>query len=164
MDTSCWQEEAIAFLHVVAVDGINDSVVGNHVGILSRSDRFLKTAEESCVLVGVEQVPHLCLAALLALTLGYLVGGMNLYREVLTGINKLDEQWELVAKTLVVVLAYEFLLKFGNNLVELLACILAIGNNSLVARHARYFPAFAYILLHCVEVLERNNLFAAPNS
>ena len=88
---------------------------------------------------------------------------MNLYREVLTCIDKLDEQRELIAEALVVLLTYEFLLQFGNNLIEFLAGKLAIGNHCLIAWHSRNLPAFAYILLLNIKMLERDNLLATPN-
>ena len=163
VNTSCRQEEAVALLHVIACNGIANGVVGNHLGILCRSDLLLQTAQQCSVLVRVEQIPHLGLATLLALTLGYLVGRMNLYREVLTCIDKLDEQRELIAEALVVLLTYEFLLLFSNNLVELLASELAIGYYSLIAWHARNLPALAYILLLHIKMLERDNLLATPN-
>ena len=163
VDTSCGQEEAVALLHVIACNGIANGVVGNHFGILCRCDLLLQTAQQCSVLVRVEQIPHLCLATLLALTLGNLVGRMNLNREVLTCIDKLDEQRELIAEALVVLLTHEFLFLFGNNLIELLAGELAIGYYSFIAGHSRNLPAFAYILLLHIKMLERDNLLATPN-
>ena len=61
---------------------------------------------------------------------------MNLDREVLTCVDELNEQRELVAETLIVRLAYELALKFVYEIVELLACVLAVGNYCLVAWHA----------------------------
>ena len=162
VDTSCGQEEAVAFLHVVTVDGVDNSVVLHHLSILLGCNFLLQTTEQRGVFVRIHEIPHLCLAALLALELCNLVGGMHLNGKILTRIDKLDEQRELVAETLVVVLAHEFALHLGYNLVEFLACKLAVCNDSFIVFHARNFPTFAYILLLYIEILKRNNLFAAP--
>ena len=49
-----------------------------------------------------QRIPHLGLAALLTLLLGNLIVRMHLDRKVGVGVDKLDEQRELIAKTLVV--------------------------------------------------------------
>ena len=60
---------------------------------------------------------------------------MYLDRKVGIGIDKLDEQWKLVSKTLIVICTEEVLLQFSNNLIELLALHLAVGYDALVARN-----------------------------
>ena len=61
-----------------------------------------------------------------------LVCRVYLDAEVLAGVDELDEQGELIAKTLVVFLANELVLHFANELVEAFALLLAIGYDGLV--------------------------------
>ena len=84
-------------------------------------------------------------------------------REVAVGIDKLDEQWKLIAETLVVLFSEEAPLQFCNNLVEALALHLAIGYDAFISWYSRDFPAFSHILLLYVEMLESGNLTATPD-
>ena len=117
MDASCRKEEAIALLNIIAGNGIHNGVVCHHFGILRRCNLLLQSAQQSGVLVAVEQIPHLGLATFFTLTLGYLVGWMYLYGQILTCVDELDEQRKLVAETLVVVLSYKFLLQNSHNII-----------------------------------------------
>ena len=163
MDAACGQEEAVVFLDLILGEGVGDGVVLDHSLVLLGGNLLLQTAVELGVLVRVHDVPHLGLAALLALALGYLVGGMHLDREVLTGIDKLDEQGELVAEALIVGLAHELVLLLDYQFVELLAGILTVGYHCLVAGHSRDFPAFAYVLEMVIEMLEGDDFVATPD-
>ena len=87
---------------------------------------------------------------------------MHLDREVLTCVDKLDEEGELIAEAFVVVFAHELAFQFSNNLVELLAGIGAVADDGLVVFHSRNLPALADVLLLHVEILERDNFLAAP--
>ena len=162
VNASCGEEEAVAFLNLVTVDSVDNGVVLHHLGILLRSDLLLQTAEQRGILVRVHEVPHLCLATFFSLLLCYLVGGVHLDREVLTCVDKLDEEGELIAEAFVVVFAHELAFQFSNNLVELLTCIGAVADDGLVVFHSRNLPALADVLLLHVEILERDNLLAAP--
>ena len=62
-----------------------------------------------------------------------LVVRMYLNAEILTGVDKLDEQGKLIAKVLVVVLTNKFLLLFTNQLVKALALVLTCCHNGLTA-------------------------------
>ena len=53
----------------------------------------------------------------MAMTLGHLIVGMHLYGKIPTGIDKLDEQWKLVAKTGVVVVTHQSLALFAHRVV-----------------------------------------------
>ena len=65
--------------------------------------------------------------------MGYLVVGVYLYREVLLGIDELDEQRELVAEAFVILLSYEQAFLFTHQLVEALAFLRTVGDDGLVA-------------------------------
>ena len=94
--------------------------------------------------------------------MGNLVGGVYLYGQILTCIDKLDEQRELIAEALVVGLAHELFLQFGNGFVEAFSFQRTFFHDRLIILHSRDFPAFSHVLQLRVEVLERHNLVAAP--
>ena len=94
--------------------------------------------------------------------MGYLVGGVNLYGEILTGINELDEQGELIAKALVVFLADELLFLFPYQLVEALALVRSRRHDGLVVFHAGDLPTLSHILYFSTKVFEGDNLVASP--
>ena len=163
VDSASGDEEAVVFLHLVLCEGVGDGVVLHHLLVLLGCDLHLQTVVELGVGVTGQSVPHLSLAALLALLAGNLVVGVYLDGEVAVGVDELDEQWKLVAEALVVLRAEEAVLQFSHHLVEVLALILTVGNDRFVTLHAGDFPALAHVLLLDVEVLERNNLIATPD-
>ena len=69
----------------------------------------------------------------LAVATGNLIVGVYLYAEVLAGINELDEQRELIAEVVVVLLTHEYFLLFLHQLVQALAFVRAIGHDGLAA-------------------------------
>ena len=87
---------------------------------------------------------------------------MHLNGKVLTRVNELDEQRELVAEPLVVLFPHELVFHQFHNLVEALSLKLAFAYGSLVALHSRNLPAFSHVLLCDVEMLERDDFVAAP--
>ena len=78
--------------------------------------------------------------------MSYLVIGMHLDAEVLTGIDKLNQQGELVAEALIVLLSYQLFTILAHQLVQALALVGTVGHDGLVILHTRDFPALAYIL------------------
>jgi len=135
MDSAGWDKEAVVFLHVILSQGIGDGIILHHLLILLRSYLHLQTVVELGIWLAWQRIPHLGLAAFLALLLGNFVIRMYLDRKVGIGIDKLDEQWKLVAKTLVVLCTEEVLLQLSNYLIEFLALHLAVGYDALVARN-----------------------------
>ena len=67
------------------------------------------------------------------MTVGHLVVGVYLYREVFPGIDKLNEQWEFIAEAVVVFLSQETVLLFTYELVKALTFVRAIGYDGLTA-------------------------------
>ena len=86
---------------------------------------------------------------------------MYLYGEVVAGVNKLEEQRELVAVALVDAAAHELLLQRGDEPVEGHATVGTFGHDGLKALDARYFPAFADVVA-VADALEARYLAAAP--
>ena len=91
-----------------------------------------------------------------------LVIRMHLNAEILTSVDKLDEQRELITEALVVLLAYEFCFLFAYQLVQTLAFIGAIGHYRLVILYARDFPALSDAFHLSVKMLEGDNLVTSP--
>ena len=158
-----WDKETVTFLHVILSQGIGDGIILHHLLVLLRSNLHLQAVVEFGIRLAWQRIPHLCLAAFLTLLLGNFIIRMHLDREVAVGIDKLDEQWKLIAETLVVLFSEEASLPFCNNLVEALALHLAIGYDAFISWYSRDFPAFSHILLLYVEMLESDNLTATPD-
>ena len=156
-------KEAVVLLYVILSQGIGDGIILHHLLVLLRSNLHLQAIVKLGIRLAWQRIPHLGLAALLTLLLGNLIVRMHLDRKVGVGIDKLDEQRELIAKTLVVFGSKETVLQLGNNLIEFLALHFAISYDALVARNSRNFPALTYFLLLHVKMLESDNLVATPN-
>ena len=163
VDSAGWDKEAVVLLHVILSQGIGDGIVLYHLLVLLRSNLHLQAVVELGIRLAWQRIPHLGLAAFLTLLLGNFIIRMHLDREVAVGIDKLDEQWKLIAETLVVLFSEEASLPFCNNLVEALALHLAIGYDAFIFWYSRDFPAFSHILLLYVEMLESDNLTATPD-
>ena len=163
VDSAGWDKEAVVLLHVILSQGIGDGIILHHLLVLLRSNLHLQAIVKLGIRLAWQRIPHLGLAALLTLLLGNLIVRMYLDRKVGIGIDKLDEQWELVAKTLIVICTEEILLQLCNNLIELLALHLAVGYDALVARNTRDFPTLANFLLLDVKMLEGDDLVSTPD-
>ena len=163
MNTPGRQEEAVALLHRIARDGIDDGLFADHLLVLLGRDLLTESTEQGCIRLGRHEIPHLGLAALASLSVCNLIGGMHLNGEVVTGINELDEQRELIAKALVVGTADELFFQFGHEVVELSPCIGTFADDSLIAWHATDFPTLAYLAQLGMDVLERGYLRSAPD-
>ena len=135
VNSAGWDKEAVVLLHVILSQGIGDGIILHHLLVLLRSNLHLQAIVKLGIRLAWQRIPHLGLAALLTLLLGNFVIRMYLDRKVGIGIDKLDEQWKLVSKTLIVICTEEILLQFSNNLIELLALHLAVGYDALVARN-----------------------------
>ena len=131
MDTTCGNEEHITLMSLITSQSISDGVVIHHLLVLLRCDLFLQTIVDDCSWFRFQTIPHLRLATWFAQTRCCLIVRMYLDREVLTSIDKLNEQRELITETLVVFLADQHVLLFAHQLVQTLTFILAVGNDSL---------------------------------
>ena len=121
VDASCGDEENIALVDLISGEGLGDSVVFYHLLIRLGGDLLLQTTIELGTGFTRQTIPHLGLATVLAMTMGNLVVGVYLDAQVALGIDELDEQRELVAEALIIVLAHEFFSLFTYQLVEALA-------------------------------------------
>ena len=157
------QEEAVALVHLIVGYGVDDGVVGHHLLVLLGSDGFFQSGVQMGLGVRLHDVPHLRLAAVLALAAGYLVAGMHLDGEVALGIDKLDEQRKLVAEAAVVVPAHELVFQLFHQFVQVPAFVGSFGHNGLTALHAGDFPTLAHLFLVGVQLFERNDFVAAPD-
>ena len=79
-----------------------------------------------------------------------LVCRVYLDAKILTGIDKLDEQGELIAEALVVLLTDKTTLLFAYKLVQALTLFFPVSNDSLVILHTGYLPTFTDALQFCV--------------
>ena len=163
MNSACRNKEAVAFFHVILSQCIRDGIILHHLLVLLWCNLHLQAIIEFCARFAWQCIPHLGLTMLLALLVGNLIIRMHLDREVVVGVNKLDEQWKFVSETLVVLLPKETSLEFFHYLIEALALHLAISYDAFFAWYSRDFPAFAHLLLLYVEMFESDNLTATPD-
>jgi hypothetical protein len=93
---------------------------------------------------------------------GCLVIRMHLNGEIPTGVNELDQQGELITETCVVILSHETTFLLSYQLIQRLTVVRTAIDNGLVVLDTGDFPTLAYILHLEIEVLESDNLTAAP--
>lgn len=96
--------------------------------------------------------------------MGNLVGRMHLNGQRLSGIDELDEQWELVAETLIVGSAHQFFLHIHHDSAQWLTGIFTLADNGLIAGNTGNLPALSDVFETVVEMLERDDLVATPKS
>ena len=135
MDTTCRDKEDIAFADFVTSQCVGNRVVLHHLLILFGSDLLFQAVIELGTGCRFQSIPHLCLATTLTLTMGNLVCRMHLDGEILTGIDELDQQRELIAEALVVLLTYQEFLLFSDKLVQAHTLKGAVGHNRLIVLH-----------------------------
>ena len=136
VDTSCRQEEYIARLYVIFVEGITNCIVFNHVGIFLRSNLFFQTRIQVCLSAGiVDDIPHFCFTHRLVALHGQFIVRVYLNRQILLGVNKLDKQRELALESLVVFFSYQLSFIFFHQLSQVLAGICTFCYYRFVARY-----------------------------
>ena len=91
MDAAGREEEDVSRAYVIVPQNIRDRVVLDFFLVFLRSDLLCQARKELCSLVGSYDIPHLGLAFLAGIGHGgKLVGGVDLYRQVILGINEFD--------------------------------------------------------------------------
>ena len=99
---------------------------------------------------------------------GQFVVGVYLHREVLSRVDELYQQRELVAELFVDLLAYEQALVLVDELGKVQAHIHIVNkatfhSDALMAGYATDFPTFTDIGLGCIDTFEGGYLVAPPN-
>ena len=132
VNTTCWQEEYIAFLHRIFRQSLSNGVIFNHFLVLFWCNLLLQTAAERGISITFHHIPHLSLTTTQTLCLCLLVCWVNLNRKLLACINELNKQRELITKAFIVLLTHQFILQSLNKFVQCPAFIFAIRDNTLV--------------------------------
>ena len=107
MHATCWDVEAVAFADVDLIEVILDASISNLLGVIARLDFLTETCNELAATVCVNDVPHFVLTHLPMPFCAEGIIGVNLNGEVLTGIDELDEEGEVVSELLEVLLTEE---------------------------------------------------------
>ena len=107
MDAPGGDIEDIAALDFVAGKDFGDGAVGYTTTVLLGGYLLTETGIEGGAGLGMDDIPHLCLAHLVVLAKGHLIVGMYLYAEVGTGIDKLGQEGKLASPDPVALLAQE---------------------------------------------------------
>ena len=95
--------------------------------------------------------------------MGNLIGGMHLYTQILTGIDELDKQRKLIAKAFIIVLSHELALISAHDIIERLACKIALAHHRFVIFNTGNLPTFSHIIELLAEMFERYNLVSPPD-
>lgn len=161
VDAAGGNEEDVALADFILCQGLHDGLVGNHLPEPLGICLYCQSVVESGAGCRRQYVPHLGLSALQSVAAGCLVVGVYLYGEVVAGVDKLEEQRELVAVALVDAAAHELFLQHGDEPVERHAAVGTFGHDGLIALDTRYFPAFADVVA-VADALEARYLAAAP--
>ena len=163
VDAASRNEKHVTLMHRVAGQGIGDGIILHHLLVLVWGDLLLQTVVELCIGCRIQGIPHLRLAARLALALGNLIRRVHLDAKILTGVDKLDEQWELIAEALEVFLADKSVFLFAHQLVEALALVFAIGHDRLIVFNTGNLPTFSDALHLSVQMLEGDDPVTSPD-
>ena len=106
MDTTSRDKEYIALTDFITSQCIGNRVVLHHLLILFGGYLLFQTVVKLGAWCRFQNVPHLSLTTTFPLAMGRLVSRMYLDGQILTGIDEFNQQRKLIAKALVVLLAY----------------------------------------------------------
>ena len=157
------QEENVAWMDLVVGEDVGDGVVLYAGGVFGGRHLLRESRAEVRPLVGGHDVPHLGFALGLVAFPGQFVVGVNLDREVLPGVDELDEQRELLAEALEILRAQQSGSVAGDQFGQRGSGLGASGDDGFVAFHARELPALADLLLRGLDLFVRGYLVAAPD-
>ena len=87
MDTTCWQIEYIARLYLMASQNLSNSSFSDTLLILFPCNLSVESSLQEATRLGIDDIPQLVLPHFAMNSLSHLVIRMNLYAEVLPGIN-----------------------------------------------------------------------------
>ncbi len=163
MDTPGREVEEITRRNRILGHQLHDAMLLHSLLVLLGGDGAVKADTQAGTLIGAHHIPQLALAtAGMALT-SQLIVRMHLDRKILAGIDKLDQQRELLAKTGIVGLAHELLPLAHEQLTECKATIGSLGHDRLVARKTRQLPALADLSLGSHQTFIGGNALATPH-
>ena len=91
MDASGRNEEAVSVLYRVLRQGIDNSLIRNHLLVFVRRELLLESAVQTCIVGRGEHVPHLSLAERQAVLLRKGIGRMNLDAQVVARVDELHQ-------------------------------------------------------------------------
>lgn len=143
MDAAGRNKETVAGLSSTAVEVFSQRTVGQALGVSLSREFMVETGAERSVRGGLDDVPHLGLSVGVAHTLRHGIVGVNLDAEVAVGRDELDEQGESVAVALQIFLSHKVCSIALNELLKCEAGMVAVYNNSFVARNTGNLPALA---------------------
>lgn len=136
------QEEHIARRHFITLENVHDSVIAYPFHILLCVNLLGETGIEASSLRGVDYVPHFGLAKRIVAFHSQLVVGMHLDRQVITGVDKLNQQRESRAELVHYLLTEQLLAVSANQFIERLAFQVTVIDDGIVTLYMRKFPTF----------------------
>ena len=136
--------------------------------VVFRSNRFLKAGVDLGAYIGFDDIPHLRFSGTAMAFLREFVVRMHLDGEVLSGVDELNEERELISELLIDAVSDEepFVLidELGEVETEVhVADDAALDSYGLMPGHAGYLPRLADIRLRSEDALEGGDLVTTPN-
>lgn len=162
VDAACRQVENVARAYGVVGQQVGDRAVGDAPFVFVRGRLPRESRAQMGPFVGLYHVPHLGLAFRAVALPRQPVVGVHLDREVLPGVDELDEQRKLGAEAFVVASAEQPLPVAGEEFGQRHSRIGPLGHDRDTALHARELPAFADRPAAGRQPLVGRDLFAAP--
>ena len=163
MNASCGDVEQVACLDTVVGHHLQNRAILHRLGILFGGQRSAETAADMGTRLGIDHIPHLALARCVVALAGNLLVGVHLQRQILTGIDELHQQREVVAKAAVNLLAHQLATVATNQLRKAFSLIGTLGHLRLRPCHSRQLPALANGALGGGYALVGGNFIAAPH-
>ena len=137
MDTAGREEEYVALGYVVTLEDIHEGIVLHTFHIFVGINLLRETGIQSSTRSRLNHIPHFRFAERVVASLGQFVIRMNLDRQIVAGIDKLNQQRETRAETFHHLAADQLLPVSLNQLVERFAGQLTLGYDREVAVHVR---------------------------
>ena len=163
MHASRGQEEYVARCDLVVGQNVRDRIVSDAGLVLGRGHLSREARTQVCVLIRRHHVPHFGLALGFVAFPGQFIVRVHLDREVLPGVDELDQQRKLLAEAFVVGFAEQCGAVAGDQLRERRSGLGTFGDDGFVVLDARKFPAFADVALVGGDPFIGGDLLAAPD-
>ena len=141
MNTTCRDIEAVSWIDTNLVKVVLDASVCHFLGIISNLCSLAESCNELTATISIHDVPHLVFTHLTMTALAELIIWMHLDAQVLASIDELDEQREIIAEALVILLSHEVGSIFLEDLRKCHTSTTATQNNRLRTFHSRDDPS-----------------------
>ena len=163
VDTACGEEEDVTSIHFVFGQCLDDGTFFDTAHVVLGRRLYGEAAIELSPWSRIYDVPHLGLPEGIVTLQAEGIIGMHLDREVVAGIDELDEQGEATAKALEDALTDELFAVGMDQFVEVLPSEWASCDDGVIVVDVRDFPALTDLLIVGSKAFEWADSTAAPD-